>query len=106
MQGIGQLYNTIKAVNEYCNPNLKIQGILLTRHNERTILNRDLGDMIEETAKQLGTSVYNTFIREAVAIREAQVNQEDIFSYSPKSNPAIDYNNFIDEVIDRSEKNE
>lgn len=106
LQGIGQLYNTITAVKEYCNPKLKIQGILLTRHNERTILNRDMGEMIEDTAKQLDTSIYDTFIREGVAVREAQVKQMDIFNYAKKSNPAIDYMNFVYEVIERSKVNE
>ncbi|OHW61242.1 sporulation initiation inhibitor protein Soj [Andreesenia angusta] len=102
IQGVGQLYSTIKAVRDYCNPNLKIQGILLTRHNERTILNRDMREIIEDTASQLGTSIYNTFIREGIAIRESQAKKQDIFSYAPKSNPALDYLDFVDEVLERS----
>ena len=62
--------------------------------------------MIEDTAKQLDTSIYDTFIREGVAVREAQVKQMDIFNYAKKSNPAIDYMNFVYEVIERSKMNE
>lgn len=102
IQGVGQLYSTIKAIRDYCNPNLKIQGILLTRHNERTILNRDMREIIEDTASQLGTSIYNTFIREGIAIRESQAKKQDIFVYAPKSNPALDYLDFVDEVLERS----
>lgn len=106
LQGIGQLYKTIQTVKIYCNPNLEIQGILLTRYHTRTILNRDMGELIEETAKQFNTSIYTTFIRESVVVREAQAKKQDLFTYAPKSNPAKDYLSFIEEVIERSGANE
>ncbi len=106
LQGIGQLFNTIQAVKTHCNPNLKIQGILLTRYHTRTILNRDMGELIEETAKKLNTKLYKTFIRESVTVREAQAIKQTIFTYAPKSNPSKDYISFIDEVIERSKGNE
>lgn len=106
LQGIGQLYSTIQAIKDYCNPSLQVQGILLTRHSDRTILSRDLKETIEATAKQLDTTVYKEFIREGVAIREAQTKKQDIFSYAPKSNVALDYMFFMNEVIERSYKNE
>jgi len=45
-------------------------GILLTRHNNRSIISREVSEMIEETAKQLNTKLYKTRIRENTAIRE------------------------------------
>ncbi|MDD3365341.1 MAG: AAA family ATPase, partial [Syntrophomonas sp.] len=42
LQGIGQLYSTIETIKKYTNPDLSIEGILLTRHNSRSILSRDL----------------------------------------------------------------
>lgn len=104
LQGIGQLYHTIKTVKQYCNPDLKIKGILLTRHNNRTVLSRDMAEMIEETAKQLNTIVYKTTIRETVTVKEAQASRTDLYSYSPKSNAAADYTAFIEEVIKGGEK--
>ena len=102
LQGIGQLSETIQAVKDYCNPALQISGILLTRHSGRTILARDMADMIGETAEQLGTAVYKTIIREGVAVKEAQASRQSLFDYAPKSNPAIDYMAFIDEFLERS----
>lgn len=102
LQGIGQLSETIQAVKEYCNPSLIISGIVLTRHSSRTILARDMVDMIGETAEQLGTAVYKTIIREGVAVKEAQASRQSLFDYAPKSNPAIDYMAFIDEFLERS----
>jgi len=99
LQGIGQVYNTIKAVKQYCNPNLTIKGILLTRYNARSILSRDVSDLITETAENLQTIVYKTAIRESVSVKEAQAKQQDIFSYAPKSNPANDYRAFVEEYL-------
>jgi len=99
LQGIGQLYATIDAVRTYCNPELKISGILLTRHNNRAVLSRDLTDLIIDTARQFDARVYSTVIRECIALKEAQASCTDIFSYGPKSNAAIDYEEFLDEFL-------
>ncbi len=101
LQGIGQLLETISAVQKYCNRDLQLHGVLLTRHNGRSILSKDLGDMIEQTATAMQTFVYKSPIRECISLREAQAKQEDIFSYAPKSNATIDYTNFIDEMLER-----
>lgn len=98
LQGIIQLYGTIGAVREYCNPSLIVRGILLTRYNARTILAADMAYMMREAAKTLGTIVFTTVIRENVALREAQVYRRNIFSYAPKSNGAADYRTFINEL--------
>jgi chromosome partitioning protein len=99
LQGIGQLYGTIKTVRQYCNQNLRIMGILLTRYSPRSILSRDIAEMIEQTASQLETKVYKTTIREAVAIKEAQARQQDIYSYAPKGKATMDYKSFVEEVL-------
>ena len=99
LQGIGQLSRTFEAVRKYCNKNLELRGIVLTRYNKRAILSRDVADLIEETAKGLNTKVYKTQIREAIAIREAQIKRVSLFKYAPKSNASADYRNLIKEVI-------
>lgn len=104
LQGIGQLQETIQTVKKYCNQGLKVQGILLTRHNPRTILSKDMTELIENTAQQIQTSLYKTVIREGIAIKEAQATRQDIFTYSPKSNPGADYKDFVKEVIGRSKR--
>jgi len=101
LQGIGQLYETIKAIKAYTNPDLSLKGILLTRHNARSILSRDMADTAKTTAKQIKTFLYKTVIRESVALREAQASCQSIFEYAPKSNAALDYNSFIDEFLKR-----
>jgi chromosome partitioning protein len=99
LQGIGQLFSTVEAVRTYCNPGLKISGILLTRFNNRTILSRDLSELIASTAKELGSSVYSCEIRECISLKEAQASRADIFAYAPKSNAAADYSAFAKEFL-------
>ena len=107
LQGIENLEETIKAVKKYCNPNLKIEGILLTRYNPRTILSREVSEMAEKLAEKLETKLFKAKIRDAVAVKEAQISQESLFEYAPKSNVTKDYESFINEFLDseRSKKN-
>lgn len=107
LQGIENLEETIKAVKKYCNPNLKIEGILLTRYNPRTILSREVSEMAEKLAEKLETKLFKAKIRDAVAVKEAQISQESLFKYAAKSNVAKDYEGFINEFLgkERSKKN-
>ena len=56
--------------------------------------------MLEDTAQKLGTQVFKTKIRECVAIREAQAQQKDIFTYAPKSNAVKDLNNLLCVILE------
>jgi chromosome partitioning protein len=99
LQGISQLYGTIQTVQKYCNPNVKVLGILLTRYNSRAIIGREVAEMIGETAAQLGTKLFAAKIRECTAIKESQAVQQNILAYAPKSNAAVDYNRLLDELL-------
>jgi len=97
LQGITQIKETIEAVKEYCNHSLNVKGILLTRFNKRVVIGKYLTDMIKKYADTLETRLFNTKIRECVAIKEAQARKTDIFTYAPNSNGATDYKDFIKE---------
>lgn len=99
IQGLSQLQGLIKNVRKYCNPDLSIAGLLLTRYSDRTVISRDLKQYIEEAAERLETKLFQSTIREAVAVRESQLVVSDIFTQSPKSKVAKDYNDFIDEFL-------
>lgn len=97
--GLAALNRTILKVRETHNKNLKVLGILLIKYNNRTVLNRDIKDMVVEYAEKMDTSVFDTFIRESVVVREAQTVREPLISYSSKSNPNKDYIAFTQEVL-------
>lgn len=100
IQGLAQLLSNIEKVRHRPNPNLRIDGILLTKYSGRSILGRDLKESLEEQSAAMGTKLYKTIIREGISIREAQTQRMSIFAYAPKSNPAIDYENFIVEYLE------
>lgn len=102
MQGILQLNDTVTSVREYCNEKIKIAGILITRYKGRANISREMRAAIEAIAENLETKAYKNAIREGVAVTEAQVEKKDLQSYAPKSNPAIDYDNFITEYLEEA----
>ena len=103
LQGIEQLAETIQPVKRYCNPTLSIEGILLTRYSKRSILGQEVAGLARQIAQRLNTKVFDTTIREAIAIKEAQISQQSLFSYAPKAPVTDDYRAFIEEVIGKGE---
>lgn len=101
LQGIGQLSKAIEAVKKYCNKDLYIRGILITRYNARAVISKDMQSNLKDAAEQLKTKLYSTPIRECVSIKEAQAIQQDIYTYAPRSNAAKDYEAFIKEFMER-----
>lgn len=99
LQGIEQLAETMKLVKKYCNPALTIEGILLTRYSPRSILSREVAELAEQLAAKLGTRLFKTTIREAIAVKEAQISQRTLYNYAPKSKVTEDYTRFLEELI-------
>jgi chromosome partitioning protein len=107
LQGLSQLATTIGKVRQFCRKQVHIAGLLLCRHNSRSILSRDLAEVIEDRAAELDAALYSTIIREGVSIREAQARRESIFAYAGSSNSAKDYARFAEEYLsqERSARN-
>ncbi|MCL1603901.1 AAA family ATPase [Succinatimonas hippei] len=101
LEGIKDLSEVMQPVIKYCNANLKIYGILLTRYSSRSVLSKDATTLAKRLAEQLKTIVFTTTIREAVAVKEAQISQKSLFDYAPNANVTMDYKIFIDEFLQR-----
>ena len=97
--GIKQLAKTVENVKKYCNPGLKIKGILFTRYNPRTNISKQVKEIAESFAEHIQAPIYKTTIRNGIAIEEAQASREDIFTYSSKSTVAEDYRAFVEEYL-------
>lgn len=95
IQGIDAFTETMKEVN----PDLGILGIVLVKYNDRSIINRDMRNSIRQYAKGLNTLMFNTYIREGVAVPESQATRQDLIDYAPKSNPALDYERLAGEFL-------
>ena len=101
VQGLSQLSGLIENVKKYCNKELKMGGFLITRYHERQNISKAVMEQIEEIARQMNAPIFKTKIRESVAIKEAALLQSNIFLEAPKAKATMDYNQFIDELIER-----
>ena len=97
--GINQLNETVKSVQKYCNPNVKITGILFTRFNPRANISKQIKELTEQLSQYISAPIYKTYIRSAVAVEEAQANRVDIFDFAEKSTVSEDYKAFIEEFL-------
>lgn len=97
-QGLYELNVSIKDAQEI-NPMLKIAGILLVRHNPRTLLAREVHDTLKQKAVTMNTVLFDTSIRECIKVREAQTIQTPLYKYDKSCTASKDYEAFVDELI-------
>lgn len=100
LQGLAKIKQVIDKVKFRLNRNLNIGGVIGTMYDNRKILNRDVMETIK---KYFGEKVFDTLIRDNVALAEAPSQRKDIFEYNPNSLGAEDYMNLCKEIIQRVE---
>ncbi len=104
LEGLGKLLNTIKNVQKIHNPELNIEGLLLTMYDSRLKLSNQV---VEEVKTHFGDMVFETVIQRNVRLSEAPSFGESILDYDATSKGAINYINLADELIRKNEiKNE
>lgn len=99
LEGITQLLNSIIMVQTNMNPELKIEGVLLTMLDGRTNIGLDV---IEEVRKYFKNKVFNTIIPRLVRLVEAPSHGKPISDYDPASRATLAYQNLAKEVISRN----
>jgi chromosome partitioning protein len=102
LQGLTKIKQVIDKVRFRLNKQLEIAGVVATMFDNRKVLNRDV---VETIKKFFGKKVFETLIRDNVALAEAPASRKDIFEYNAKSNGAEDYLALCQEVLQRIEKN-
>ena len=98
VDGIMEISAVLDDIREFINPELKVDGILITLFNPRTIIGQHQRGQLKRIAEAMHTRVYNTFIRRCNTISVSQSERKSIFEY-PKSNAAIDYFAFLEEFL-------
>lgn len=98
MQGLAKIREVIQKVRIRLNKRLEIAGVMATMYDSRKILNRDV---VETIHKYFGKLVFESYIRDNVALAEAPAQRQDIFAYSPSSSGAEDYLNLCKELLRR-----
>ena len=97
LSGIDAVIRAYKSVKEI-NPKLNIEGILFVRYNPRLSLAQQLKEKTTKDLNKINIRVFDTNIRESVAIREAQLLKEPLLKYAKGSNALKDLNNFFKEL--------
>ena len=96
LEGLSQLLNTIQLVQKHFNPNLKIEGVLLSMLDARTNLGNEV---VEEVKRFFKDKVYQTIIPRNVRLSEAPSHGMSIIDYDPSSRGAKEYMALAKEVL-------
>lgn len=96
LEGLGQLVNTIKLVQDHLNPDLGIEGVLLTMYDSRLNLSKQVS---EEVRKHFDQRVYSTVISRNVRLSEAPSFGKPIILYDVLSTGAENYMALTKEVM-------
>jgi chromosome partitioning protein len=99
LEGTDDLLETIEKVRARPNPALRILGVVITMHDKRTALARDIRTQIQ---KVFGGKVFKTVITKSVRLEESPAYKESIFTFAPDSTGATEYYSLCEEVIDRA----
>ncbi len=99
LEGLGKLLNTIKSVQKIHNPELDIEGLLLTMYDSRLRLSNQV---VEEVKKHFTEMVFKTIIHRNVRLGEAPSYGESIISYDAGSTGANNYLSLAQELIEKN----
>jgi chromosome partitioning protein len=98
LEGTDDLLETVEKVRARANPGLQLLGVLITMHDKRTSLARDIRQQIQQV---FGSKVFKTVITKSVRLEESPAYGESIFTYAPSSTGATEYYRLCEEVVDR-----
>ena len=99
LEGTDDLLETIQRVKARPNPKLEILGVLVTIHDRRTTLGREVQEQIR---KVFGPKLFETIITKSIRLEESPAYKESIFTFAPQSSGAIEYEKLCDEVMSRA----
>ena len=98
LEGLGKLLNTIKSVQKIHNPDLDIEGLLLTMYDSRLRLSNQV---VEEVQNHFSNMVFKTIIQRNVRLSEAPSYGESIINYDVNSKGATNYLSLAKEIISK-----
>jgi chromosome partitioning protein len=98
LEGTDDLLETIEKVKARPNPELRVLGVVVTLHDKRTTLAREVYEQIRSV---FGPQLFGTVITKSVRLEEAPAYKESIFSFAPSSSGAGEYTSLCEEVLGR-----
>ncbi|MBR4695996.1 MAG: ParA family protein, partial [Selenomonadaceae bacterium] len=100
LEGVTQLMNTIQLVRNNLNPDITVEGVLMTMYDSRTKLSEQV---VDEVKRNFGDAVYQILIPRNVRLSEAPSYGQPIIAYDSSSRGAEEYMKLAKEVIQRGE---
>jgi len=101
LEGTDDLLETVEKVQKVANPNLKIIGVLVTLHDKRTNISKDV---LARIKRVFGKQVFRAVISKSVKLEESPAYKESIFTFAPNSVGATQYKNVVKELLTRAKK--
>jgi chromosome partitioning protein len=98
LEGTDDLLETVDKIRSRPNPDLKLLGAVITLHDKRTTLSRDVQKAISDV---FGDRVFQTTITKSIRLEESPAHKESIFTFAPQSSGAYEYYRLCEEVIER-----
>jgi len=98
LEGTDDLLETIEKVKARPNPKLEMLGVLVTLHDKRTTLGKEV---FEQIRRVFGSRLFDTVITKSVRLEESPAYKESIFTFAPQSSGAIEYEKLCNEVLSR-----
>lgn len=98
LEGTDDLLETIEKIKARPNPNLQLLGVVITMHDKRTTLARDIHAQIGHV---FGERLFNTVITKSIRLEESPAYKESIFTFAPKSSGAMEYYSLSEEILSR-----
>lgn len=98
LEGTDDLLETIDKIKARPNPNLQLLGVVITMHDKRTTLARDIHEQI---SRVFGDRLFETVITKSIRLEESPAYKESIFTFAPKSSGAMEYYSLSEEVLAR-----
>jgi chromosome partitioning protein len=99
LEGTDDLLETIDKVKKVANPGLQVIGVIITLHDQRTNISKDVVDRIN---KVFGDKVFKISVSKSVKLEESPAYKESIFTYAPSSIGAQQYRKIAEELIRRA----
>jgi chromosome partitioning protein len=98
LEGTDDLLETIEKIKARPNPNLQLLGVVITMHDKRTTLAKDIHEQIGQV---FGDRLFNTVITKSIRLEESPAYKESIFTFAPRSSGAMEYYSLSEEILSR-----
>jgi chromosome partitioning protein len=98
LEGTDDLLETIDKIKARPNPNLQLLGVVITMHDKRTTLAKDIHDQIRNV---FGERLFQTVITKSIRLEESPAYKESIFTFAPRSSGANEYYSLSEEILSR-----